>query len=43
MTIITIITENPSQPVEVQTWLNENQDITVSKMFVQGNIFYIVY
>lgn len=43
MTITAIITADPSQPVEVQTWLDAHPDISVQKMMVNENIFYVLY
>jgi hypothetical protein len=43
MTIVTIIMDDPSQPVEVQAWLDANPDITISRMMVNGNFIYILY
>lgn len=43
MTIDTLIVVDPANPVEVQTWLNNHQEITTFKMYLQGNIFYLIY
>lgn len=43
MTITTIITADPSQPVEVQKWLDANPDIVIVRMMVSGNLFYVMY
>lgn len=43
MTIVTIITNDPSQPTEVQAWLDANPDVIVARVLVNGNIFYVMY
>lgn len=43
MTIITIVVADLVNPIEVQEWLTANQDVVISKLFVQQNIFYVVY
>jgi len=43
MTIVSIITVDPSNPTEVQGWLTANPAVVPQFMFVQNNIFYIVY
>jgi hypothetical protein len=34
---------DPSQPVEVQAWLDANPDVIISRMLVNGNLVYIIY
>lgn len=43
MTVATIILADPSQPTELQAWFDSNPDITTFHLFMQGNIFYVVY
>jgi len=43
MTLQTIITLDPSNPVEVQTWLDAHPDITITEFVVSQNLFYILY
>lgn len=42
MTLTTIIVNNPSDPVEVQVWLNQNQGSIIHSFQVVGNTFYIL-
>jgi hypothetical protein len=42
MTITTIHILDTSNPVEVQTWLNNNSNTNITWGFIQGNYFYIV-
>lgn len=43
MTIITIVVADLTNPVEVQAWLDAHPDTVVSRLFVQQNIFYVIY
>lgn len=44
MTLVTIVVEEPDNPVEVQAWLEEHPEITnVSKMWSAGKTFYLLY
>ena len=43
MTIVTVIVEDPSNPVEVQAWFDEHPSVTVKEFAVQGNLFYLLY
>jgi hypothetical protein len=43
MTIIVISVSDDSNPIEVQTWLNENPNVKIIFMAVKENKFYIVY
>jgi hypothetical protein len=43
MTLTTIVVADISNPIEVQAWMNANPQIVVEKMFIQQNVFYILY
>lgn len=42
-TIETVITLDPSNPVEVQAWFSAHPLTIVTTVFVYGNLFYIVH
>lgn len=42
-TIDTIITLDPSNPVEVQAWLTAHPLTVITAIFVYGHLFYIVH
>jgi hypothetical protein len=43
MTITTVIVADYTNPVEVQTWFNNNPLVVSTQVLVQGSIFYIIY
>lgn len=43
MTIIAIPINDLNNPVEIQTWLNANPNITIIAIWNDTAIFYIVY
>lgn len=43
MTIKTILVDDKTNPVEVQTWLTANASVTIISMMVSDNMFYIIY
>ncbi len=43
MLIATVKVADNTNPVEVQTWFDEHSDATILRIFVNINIFYIVY
>ena len=43
MIIVSISTTDPSDPVEVQNWLDKNPGVNIFNILVQSNLFYIFY
>lgn len=44
MTLVTIVVEEPDNPVEIQAWLDSHPEVTsVSKMWSAGKTFYILF
>lgn len=42
-TIDTVITSDPSNPVELQAWFQAHPLAVITAIFVSGNLFYIVH
>jgi len=43
MTVATVIVADPTNPVELQSWLDNNSNISIFTILGGSTIFYILY